>query len=109
MTSEVLTLLQAERAALLSGSFSDLPAISDRIERLFDRRLEPGIDQDGLQFLRDMATRNQTLITAALDGIRDARARLQHLRTVADTLSTYDKIGQRVDVTVTGLLLERKL
>jgi len=88
-------LLDAERAALLAGDLDRIPLLLDRKEDLIDRLNQ--IDEQGasLTVLHSKVLRNQALLDGALQGIRQASARLAEVRRVRRSLETYDEGGHK--------------
>lgn len=97
-------LLEAERAALLSGDFAALPRLIPAKEEALSAlgsaaagSVEPGI----LEALRDRAGMNRSLLDAALRGVRAVQERLEAARNGGPPLGTYDARG-RTEVLATA-------
>lgn len=96
LLDRVEALLEAERAALLSGQLDLLAPLlveKERLARLLGRG--PAGRPDRLARLTQIAARNQALIEAALGGLRRAAARAAACRGVVGQLHTYDSQGAR--------------
>lgn len=89
-------LLDRERAALLEGDLEGISRSLREKERLIDAlnglQLTPEVE---LSTIKRKVQRNQMLLDGALDGIRVVAERLSSLRSVRDTLETYDQTGQK--------------
>ncbi len=88
--ADVLSLSAEEKAAILSGRFGDLAAISARKERALSH-LAP-TDPSDIARLKKAAQENERLLGAVRLGLMRARARIQALHGVGD-LKTYDATG----------------
>jgi hypothetical protein len=89
-------LLEDERAALLSGDLTALPRLIAGKEAALEAfaAAEHPTPQVVLERLRDQAALNQTLLDAALRGVRAAQERLEAARNGGPPLSTYDARGR---------------
>ena len=100
LLNELDQLLDREREALLTGKLDEmsrsLTLKEDLIERL---NAAGGDDQDRLADVQDKLTRNQHLMSGALDGIRAVADRMAALRQVRQGLQTYDQAGRRAQLT----------
>lgn len=95
----ILDLLDAERAAILEGAFDRLARLAARKEALLVQcQSELRSSRVQLRRIARYVDRNQRLLGAALDGVRDATMRLKALRNVRETLVTYDSQGQMARV-----------
>lgn len=92
-------LLDEEKAVLLEGALDRLPNLLNRKQALLDKvaglEADPG---ERLAALHEKTLRNQTLLDAAVEGIRSVAERLAALRRVRDSLDTYDSDGQLLRV-----------
>lgn len=89
-------LLDNERQALIQGNLekiSDLIAVK---QSLFDQinALDVG-GRNELEAVQKKVTRNQALLSSALEGIRAVASRMADLRRVRSGLETYDRRGQK--------------
>ncbi|MEE4188852.1 MAG: flagellar biosynthesis protein FlgN [Roseobacter sp.] len=89
-------LLEAERAALLSGNLENIGRLLDRKEALIDEMsVLEAIPPGPLHQVTGKLRRNQDLLDHALEGIRSVATRLATLRRVRETLDTYDSNGTK--------------
>ena len=88
-------LLDKERAAILSGALGNMGRIAAEKERILDGRELTAPDQHTLDRVRHKAARNQTLLAAAIRGVRAVTSRLEVMRNGPKETSTYDRAGQR--------------
>ncbi len=99
------SLLEEERRAILSGAWADL-------ERLGARKAAGlsalGDDAAELAPLARGLARNQALLAAALDGLREAGHRRAALLASRGRLVTYNAHGVRAEVPLTPPRVERK-
>lgn len=110
LLDRVEALLEAERAALLAGRLDRLAPLlaeKERLARLLGRR--PEGTPDRLARLARIAARNQTLIEAALGGLRRAAARAAACRGCAGQLHTYDAQGARRSLVPGGASVVRRV
>jgi len=91
-------LLEEERKALLNGEFSKFEELIARKEALIELLVEAPDTAETMTSLASRMTRNQDLLSTALDGVRSVAHRLSELRKVRGSLDTYDKSGQRRSV-----------
>ncbi|SMX47468.1 hypothetical protein [Actibacterium lipolyticum] len=99
-------LLERERAVLLSGQFADLEKITAEKARI-QGQLAPETPAD-LSALRVAAQRNARLLSAAQRGLDGARERLKAIQNRGADLNTYDRFGQRLCTTQSGIKLLRR-
>ena len=90
--AELKSLLVQEREILRKGAFAEMPALAQRKQELIGA-LE-GTPGSALADVRAQALRNQTLLDAALRGVRNARGRLQQIEEGARGFTGYDRNGQ---------------
>ncbi|MCB1340510.1 MAG: flagellar biosynthesis protein FlgN [Pseudooceanicola sp.] len=93
---ELDQLLDQERKAVLAGDLETIARILALKETLIDRvnAIPPQGPRD-LRGLTEKLSRNQALLTAAMEGIRAVADRMADLRRVRQTLETYDRTGRR--------------
>lgn len=93
----LLSLLEAERAALLSGDLSTLEASAERKTELAIAisRHAPPLPRERIAALSAAAQRNAELCEAARRGLRTAIDRLSERARVASHLETYGADGRR--------------
>jgi len=103
---ELARLLEEERGLILSGAWSDLQALAPRKERCL-RSMEAE-DAGRLGLLANGLARNQALLAAALDGLRDATRRRAALASARKGLVTYNASGARAELPTASPRFERK-
>jgi flagellar biosynthesis/type III secretory pathway chaperone len=86
-------LLDAERAALLSGDLGALAGIAERKESLVRELAESEPARGGLARLRAKAERNAELLTASAKGVRAVVRRVGEIRDANGPLKTYGRDG----------------
>lgn len=100
---KLLRLLDDERALLLAGRLSDLPALCTARDQLFQLIGKSGVAGEralaeyGPQ-IKARAERNRRLLKAALDGMRMAQTQLSRAAQSAADMQTYTADGKRVQV-----------
>ncbi len=100
------SLLEEERRAILSGAWADLDRLAAR-KAAGLAVLESG-DALALAPLARGLARNQALLAAALDGLREAGHRRAALLASRAGLVTYDARGARAEHATAPPRLERK-
>jgi flagellar biosynthesis/type III secretory pathway chaperone len=94
-------LLEAERAALLTGDLDNVGRLFERKEALIEELSAiEDCEAQALQDLQGKMKRNQDLLNSALEGIRTVAGRLAALRRVRSSLETYDSKGTRRTIEV---------
>lgn len=89
-------LLDAERRALLAGEIDTLSTLHEGKEGLISKL--NALDRDEAEQLKDVQTkltRNQVLLSSAMDGIRSVADRMTELRLLRQSLATYGRDGKR--------------
>ena len=84
--------------ALQSGRISDLPGLTDRLQRCLEDGEPGGTNDARLARLRAATARNATLASAAADGIRDALRRLAEIRAATGPIESYGADGSRANI-----------
>lgn len=110
-TSLLEDVLDRERAALLAGDHARLAALlpeKTRATARAARALDGQTDRAALVRLLAKTARNQRLLAAAGEGIRNATDRLQSLRAPARPLETYGPDGHRLSIGKHSLTMEKK-
>ncbi|TNC74226.1 flagellar protein FlgN [Rubellimicrobium roseum] len=102
--SDLTLLLETERRLILTGDWSGLQSLAPRKAALLDR-LPPGAP---LPPLATALARNQALLAAAIDGLRDALGRRAALEAARRGLATYDPSGLRAALAAPSPRYERK-
>lgn len=103
---ELADLLKEERALILLGAWADLQALAPHKERCL-RALDGG-GPERLEPLAAGLARNQALLRAALDGLRDATRRRAALASARKGLVTYNASGTRAELPTAPPRFERK-
>ena len=94
-------LLEAERAALLSGDLIKLTEMLPIKEALMNALSEENhANLPALVQLDGKVRRNQLLLDGALEGIRDVTRRMAELRRLRGSLETYDSDGKKRNIDV---------
>lgn len=92
-------LLDAERAALLTGDLEGVGALLADKEVLIDQINQAALhDPEALRAVRDKVHHNQKLFDGALDGIRTVSERMAALHRVQTSIETYGADGSRRDI-----------
>lgn len=106
MSTQLDTLLDQTRDALVTGNLGALAALSVQAEML--AASFPRVDRQTADRLRSKADRNARLLQAAARGIKAARQRLSDIGAAA-TLSTYDARGRREVITAPSPFQARRV
>ncbi len=106
-------LLNDVRATLKSGEYDNLNGLAAQQETLLAKLLatpdaQPHLSLAGVEDLIAAAKQNQTLLAAALNGIKSARRRHEDVASLGETTQTYDRSGRRSMLTPTTAGLERR-
>lgn len=97
---QIRDLLLEERQKILKGPLPDLTALIEKREALV-AKLSEGIDalsQNDIESIKVEADRNQRLLQASLNGVREAEAEIAQQRKASQTMGTYTSDGQRFEV-----------
>ena len=105
---DVLALLEAENAILRTGAYDRLGDLTARKERIIADLGTLRLSGAELRRLAEASDRNARLLTAALNGLAEARARLTELAAAKNGFSTYDATGATAIVGAAPGALERK-
>ena len=89
----LLTLLEDERRMILNGDFHDLPKLAEAKVDALTQLGQHAVTQQQIAHLQAMTARNQSLLTAAANGIRSARKRLDAIRNREQGVKTYTCTG----------------
>jgi len=95
LVDELDALLEKERAAILAGDLKGMGRISRNKEKLLNSYELIAPNMESLEYLRKKVTRNQTLLAAAIRGVRAVTTRLGALQNGQSKLNTYNKAGKR--------------
>jgi len=106
-------LLLADRVALLGGDFTHLSATSSAVGELLSE-LEANddllrADNTGLLTeVRNLAARNASLMSAGIEGIKEAKEKIEQIRKATSELNTYTSEGQVENVTPPPSKIEKR-
>ena len=89
----LLTLLEDERQMILNGDLHDLPRLTETKVDALSQLGQATVTQKQIAQLQAMTARNQGLLTAAANGIRSARQRLDAIRNRDQGVKTYTRTG----------------
>ena len=96
LIDEMDDLLDTERNALARGDLARATALVEHKEKLVEQLGHSKLRDSGdLLRLHKKITKNQSLLNAALQGIRHVSARLEALSKVQRKLETYGEDGRR--------------
>jgi len=106
-------LLGDVRNTLKTGEYQDLDRLASQQETLLTKLLakpdgQPDISRASFEDLIANAKRNQTLITAALGGIKSARRRHEDVLGLGEATQTYDRTGRRTKLAPATAELEKR-
>lgn len=99
-TDPLTKALEDMRTALRGGDYAALPALAARIETLMLSL--PRNDAAVLRRIRQQADSTGACLTAARNGFRAARRRIDELRAGTQALGTYDRSGSRAPLMQTA-------
>lgn len=100
---DLAALLEEERRAILSGRWEALDALARRKEAALS-----AADGAGLAPLAAGLVRNQALLAAALEGVREVGRRRAALAATRKGLVTYDARGTRAELPLAPPKVERR-
>lgn len=106
MQTDLETLLDQTRDAVLVGDLATLADLAPRVAALADDL--PRLDAVAASRLIRLAERNAQLLQAATRGVRAAQCRLTEIAE-GPTLTTYDARGQRAAIALPSALLPRRI
>lgn len=101
-------LLERERQAILAGMFDELTKIGPEKERLLTMLPNQSVEPNQLRHISAAVSRNQTLLAAAIDGVRAVADRIDALRRSRRGFESYDPSGGRMHVGAAKMEFERK-
>lgn len=99
-------LLEEERSLILAGAWEDLEALAARKEAGLAALAAKG--EDRLAPLAAELARNQALLAAAIEGLREAGRRRVALASSRARLVTYDAQGARAELPMASPRVERR-
>ncbi|WP_439154522.1 flagellar protein FlgN [Yoonia sp.] len=106
--AQLSELLSAEREAIRSAAFDVLDDLAAQKAQIFATLMRGKPDRDQMAGINRQMADNQTLLAAAITGIKAARSRIETLRQVRQELSVYDQSGQMAKVTALHPGMEKK-
>lgn len=107
MTAEHLEyLLEEMNLAIKSAEFAKLDRLLPEVE-LATQAVQTGVSRTDLQRLQSKAKQNASAAISAGHGVRAALRRIKEIQENAVSLRTYDRHGQRADVTAAGEISRR--
>lgn len=101
---QIISLMEDERLALLSGPLTKLPEIAEKRTVILEA-LETGgpvalnVLAGGLAQIRDLAMRNKKLFEASVAGMKSAQETLSEIEYNLGAMATYTAKGKKVPVT----------
>ncbi|KEO54239.1 hypothetical protein TP2_04770 [Thioclava pacifica DSM 10166] len=101
-----MNILRVEREAIRAADLGALTGLADQKQRALARLENPSSEQ--LLALRQMATENERLLAAALQGVRAAQTRLKTIMIAARGFDSYDASGRRAPIRRDGSAFERR-
>jgi flagellar biosynthesis/type III secretory pathway chaperone len=99
--SDLLALLAAENAAIISARYTVLDDLAARKLHLFSDLPKAGPTRDELRQISMLLQKNESLLAAAIKGFAAARDRITALRAVREGLQVYDQSGQFATAVIT--------
>jgi len=113
ISKHLTELLGDVRDALKTGEYHDLDRLASQQETLLTKLLakpdgQPDISRASFEDLIANAKRNQTLITAALGGIKSAIRRHEDVLGLGEATQTYDRTGHRTKLAPATAELEKR-
>lgn len=106
--AQLLALLQEEREAIRTAAFDELEGLATKKEGMLATLLQNRPPPAEMEKIRTKMAENQTLLVAAIAGVKAARDRIDALHRVRQELSVYDRSGQLAKVTAPRPGLEKK-
>lgn len=104
----LMSVLTAENSILRQGTLDALPNLTQQKELLMRDLEQLKVSREDLAELQTAARRNAQLLSAAMAGVKEARARLGELDAVQSGLSIYTALGDKQTVAKQSTGLERK-
>lgn len=106
--AQLLALLNKERKVIASAQFAELDDLATRKNALFETVQKNGVEPAEMDKIHKALAANQTLLAAAITGVKAASDRLAALRAVRSELSVYDQSGRMAKVQTPRPGLEKK-
>lgn len=102
-------LLEHERMALTHADFAALTALTAEKESVLGALTEMQLPQADMQAIADQITRNQTLLAAAMKGVKSAQTTVAGLHKSGATTNVYGRNGEVSRLGSAGEVLSQKL
>ncbi|MHA6265425.1 flagellar biosynthesis protein FlgN [uncultured Aliiroseovarius sp.] len=102
------TLLDRERALIISGDIQKLARLLPEKERLLERVKTMGDSAGRLEHIQGKADRNQSLLDAVACGIKSVQSRLEAMREGQKVLRTYTQKGESQSISRKTTKFERR-
>ena len=104
----MIELLAREREAIRVADYHVLDALAATKADTFAVLMRGGTDPATLERIQKGLAVNQTLLAAAISGVKAAQARLRDMQNVRQELTVYDRAGQMAPVRTARPGLEKK-
>ena len=104
----MLELLAREREAIRTAEYDLLDTLAAEKADRFATLMRDGADSDLLERVQKSLAINQTLLAAAISGVKAAQSRLRDMQNVRQELTVYDRAGQMAPVRTARPGLEKK-
>ena len=88
-------LLKEERQAILRGDFEHVDRLVQLKEKMQQRLIDAQLPKANIASIQIALQQNQTLLDAALKGVRDAIETLREIRTLHENFANYSALGTR--------------
>jgi flagellar biosynthesis/type III secretory pathway chaperone len=95
-----------EKEMITRGKLDELAPLIVRKQALVDELAD--MNPEGLALVRDLLGRSQTLIEAAIKGVKSARLRLLQIRNAGDAINSYDPAGKTRIIGDSSATVERR-
>ncbi|MFS4581708.1 flagellar biosynthesis protein FlgN [Phaeobacter sp. C3_T13_0] len=103
LIDELDSLLDVERAALVSGDLQKLEPLLAQKEMIITKlNMTADLERETLEHVQGKVSRNQILLDSAMEGIRAVAARMAELRRVRKGLDVYDQAGRKTRFATSG-------
>lgn len=103
LIDELDQILDRERAALMAGDLGKLEELLARKEKVISKlNAVTEHEREPLEQVQTKVSRNQLLLSSAMDGIRAVAARTAELRRIRKGLDVYDQQGRKARYGIRG-------
>lgn len=102
-------ILGQEHLAITQGAFDTLPALNAEKEMLLTALAQAQATPEDITEISRMIARNQTLLSAAMQGVSAAQKSLEALQKIAQGSVVYDRSGTVSRLSTGGKNLSQKL